>query len=87
MAKRYYRCPTCDQVLDSHRFPESEPCPYCKQEEEAEAPKSSLTLRHEPKTLARFLTCNLQGLISTAKANPDRDKLNDIVRVVLASLD
>ncbi len=42
---------------------------------------------HDPKTLARFLTCNMQGLISTAKANPDRDKLNDIVRVVLASLD
>ena len=42
---------------------------------------------HNPKALARFLTCNMQGLISTAKANPDKEKLNDIVRVVLAVLD
>ena len=41
---------------------------------------------HAPRTLARFLASSLQGLISTAKANPDREKLNDIVRVVLATL-
>ena len=42
---------------------------------------------HDPKVLARFLACNMQGLISTAKANPDKEKLNDIVAVVLAVLD
>ncbi len=42
---------------------------------------------HDPRTLARFLTSSLQGMISTAKANPDRDKLNDILRVVLTALD
>ena len=42
---------------------------------------------HDAKALARFLTCTMQGLISTAKANPDREKLNDIVAVVLAVLD
>ncbi len=42
---------------------------------------------HDPRTLARFLASSLHGLIVTAKANPDKDKLNDIVRVVLASLD
>jgi len=41
---------------------------------------------HAPRTLARFLASSLQGLISTAKANPDREKLNDIARVVLATL-
>ena len=42
---------------------------------------------HDSKTLARFLTSSLQGLIVTAKANPDKQKLDDIVRVVLATLD
>lgn len=26
---RYYRCPDCDHVLDSHRFPSDGPCPHC----------------------------------------------------------
>ena len=42
---------------------------------------------HDAQALARFLASSLQGLIVTAKANPDREKLNDIVRVVLAALD
>ena len=42
---------------------------------------------HDSKTLARFLTSSMQGLIVTAKANPDKQKLDDIVRVVLATLD
>lgn len=42
---------------------------------------------YDSRTLARFLASSLQGLIVTAKANPDRAKLNDIVRVVLGSLE
>lgn len=42
---------------------------------------------HDPRALARFLASSMHGLIVTAKANPDKDKLNDIVRVVLATLD
>jgi TetR/AcrR family transcriptional repressor of nem operon len=46
-----------------------------------------ITRDHDPKTLARFLTSSLHGVIVTAKANPDKEKLNDVVRVVLAALD
>ena len=27
--KRYYRCPDCDHVLDSEKFPTDGPCPHC----------------------------------------------------------
>lgn len=46
-----------------------------------------ISSRHDSNTLARFLTSSLQGLIVTAKVNPDKDKLDDIVRVILAVLD
>ena len=42
---------------------------------------------HDAQALARFLASSLQGLIGTAKANPDKAKLDDIVRVVLTTLD
>ena len=42
---------------------------------------------HDVGALARFLTSSLQGLIVTAKANPDKDSLDDVVRYVLAALD
>ena len=42
---------------------------------------------HDSRALARFLASSMHGLIVTAKANPDREKLNDIVRIAMAVLD
>ena len=44
-----------------------------------------ITRDHDSKTLARFLTSSLHGVIVTAKANPAKEKLDDVVRVVLAA--
>ena len=41
----------------------------------------------DPRALARFLYCVLQGLALMAKARQDRKVLNDVVRVTLSLLD
>jgi TetR/AcrR family transcriptional repressor of nem operon len=39
---------------------------------------------HDPRAVARFLYCNLQGLVLMAKATPDRKTLEDVVKVTLS---
>lgn len=46
-----------------------------------------ITARHHPRALARHLANSLQGLMVTAKANPDRAVLEDIVGMALSALD
>jgi TetR/AcrR family transcriptional regulator, transcriptional repressor for nem operon len=41
----------------------------------------------DPRAVARFLFSSLQGLLLMAKARPDRETLNDIVKVTLSVLD
>jgi TetR/AcrR family transcriptional regulator, transcriptional repressor for nem operon len=41
----------------------------------------------DPRAVARFLYCNLQGLLLLAKATGDRKLLSDIVKVTLSVLD
>lgn len=41
----------------------------------------------DARALARFLTSSLNGLLVIGKANPDRDALADICKIVLTSLD
>jgi TetR/AcrR family transcriptional repressor of nem operon len=41
----------------------------------------------DPRAVARFLFCNLQGLTLMAKAAPDRKALEDVVKVTLSVLD
>lgn len=41
----------------------------------------------DPRALARYLTSSLNGLRVMAKANPERAALEDVVRLVLGSLD
>jgi TetR/AcrR family transcriptional repressor of nem operon len=41
----------------------------------------------DPRALARFFFCMLQGLVLMGKARPDRKTLNDVVRVTLSVLD
>ncbi len=41
---------------------------------------------HDARALARFLTASLQGVLVLAKANPDRDALNDVARIVLGAI-
>ena len=41
----------------------------------------------DPRAVARFLFSSLQGLLLMAKAKPERQTLNDIVRVTLSVLD
>ena len=38
----------------------------------------------QPRAVARFLFCSLQGVLLTAKAAPDRETLEDVVRVTLS---
>jgi TetR/AcrR family transcriptional repressor of nem operon len=49
--------------------------------------KGELKSNKDPKTLAHYLTCLLQGLRVTAKVNPKREVLKDIVQVALSILD
>jgi TetR/AcrR family transcriptional repressor of nem operon len=51
-----------------------------KQEGEIQGPP-------DPRAMARFFHCMLQGLILMAKAKQDRKALNDVVRVTLSVLD
>ena len=39
---------------------------------------------HEPRAVARFLFCSMQGLLLMAKAAPDRGTLEDVVKVTLS---
>jgi TetR/AcrR family transcriptional repressor of nem operon len=41
----------------------------------------------DPRAMARFFHCMLQGLVLMAKARQDRKALNDVVRVTLSVLD
>ena len=41
----------------------------------------------DARALARFLTSSAHGLHAMAKANPDREVLEDVARTVLAALD
>jgi len=41
----------------------------------------------EPRAVARFLYCNLQGLVLMGKATQDRKTLEDVVNVTLSVLD
>ena len=41
----------------------------------------------DARALARYLTCSLNGLMGIAKANPDPEALDDIVRMSLTTLD
>ena len=41
----------------------------------------------EARALARYLTSSLNGLIVMAKADPDREALTDVARIVLTALD
>ena len=41
----------------------------------------------DPRAMARFFYCALQGLLLMAKARQDRKALNDVVRVTLSVLD
>jgi TetR/AcrR family transcriptional repressor of nem operon len=41
----------------------------------------------DARALARYLTSSLNGLIVMAKANPDREALDDVARIVLGALD
>lgn len=41
----------------------------------------------EPRAVARFLYCNLQGLVLMAKATQNRKTLEDVVKVTLSVLD
>lgn len=49
--------------------------------------KGEISNQHDPKTLAHFLLGCLQGLRVTAKVSPDREVLEDIVKVALSVLD
>lgn len=42
---------------------------------------------HQPRAVARFLFCNLQGVLLTAKAAPDRETLEDVVKITLSVVD
>ena len=42
---------------------------------------------HQPRAVARFLFCSLQGVLLTAKAAPDREALEDVVKVTLSVVD
>jgi len=41
----------------------------------------------DPRAMARFFYCALQGLLLMAKARQDRKALDDVVRVTLSVLD
>ena len=45
------------------------------------------TAIRDPQAVARFLFSSLQGLLLMAKARPERETLNDIVKVTLSVLD
>lgn len=49
--------------------------------------KGELKSNKDPKALAYYLTCLLQGLRVTAKVNPKREILEDIVQIALSILD
>jgi TetR/AcrR family transcriptional repressor of nem operon len=38
----------------------------------------------QPRAVARFLLCSLQGVLLTAKAAPDRETLEDVVKITLS---
>ena len=42
---------------------------------------------HQPRAVARFLFCSLQGVLLTAKAAPDRETLEDVVKITLSVVD
>lgn len=39
---------------------------------------------HEPRAVARFLFCSMQGVLLMAKAAPDRGALEDVVKITLS---
>jgi TetR/AcrR family transcriptional repressor of nem operon len=41
----------------------------------------------DPRAVARFFSCMLQGLLLMGKARPDRKALNDVVRITLSVLE
>jgi TetR/AcrR family transcriptional regulator, transcriptional repressor for nem operon len=41
----------------------------------------------QPRAVARFLFCSLQGVLLTAKAAPDRETLEDVVKITLSVVD
>jgi TetR/AcrR family transcriptional regulator, transcriptional repressor for nem operon len=47
----------------------------------------SITSRDDPRKLGRFLTVSLQGLQVMARAQSDRERLDDTVTVMMAVLD
>ena len=49
--------------------------------------EGELPAGRDTRAVARFLYCNLQGLMLLAKATSDRQFLNDVVRVTLSVLD
>ncbi len=49
--------------------------------------EGGISPHHEARSLARYLLSSVNGLLVVAKANPDRDILEDIARVTLSALD
>ncbi|NET37896.1 MAG: TetR/AcrR family transcriptional regulator [Cyanothece sp. SIO1E1] len=49
--------------------------------------KGELTQAHDPRALARYLTCSIQGLRVISKVNPDLEALRDIVKLMLSVLE
>lgn len=48
--------------------------------------KGEISPEKNLQALARYLTCNLQGLRVISKVNPDRQNLKEIVQIVLSAL-
>lgn len=49
--------------------------------------KGEISSSQNPRALARFFTCNLQGLRVVSKVNPDLTALRDMAKVVVSVLD
>jgi len=49
--------------------------------------QGELSRVRDTRAVARFLYCNLQGLLLLAKATDDRKSLRDVVKVTLSVLD
>jgi hypothetical protein len=49
--------------------------------------QGELSRVRDTRAVARFLYCNLQGLLLLAKATGDRKLLSDVVKVTLSVLD
>jgi TetR/AcrR family transcriptional repressor of nem operon len=49
--------------------------------------EGDISVAHDARVLARYLTSSLSGLLVLAKAKPDKRTLRQVVRVVLSALD